>query len=611
MPPQNGRVWRCNACSTSHDVVDRSVLRRPCLSPPSGASDPHESRGHHIGAHLVEHYRLSRQTARWAAHCAFYISILLALSPYVHLETSFLNDEGAIPIQARAMLDNEGEWFFDEPSASLASGEFFSYRGHAVQGDDGIAVSITHPFHVLLVVALANGFGLLFGLYLPTVVGAACAASAAWWLSVEAGSRRPTLAFWISGLSPLLFYAFIPLGHAPAAGLVGLSFAAGARASRTLRWRWILASVCFLVIAVLFRREVVLAGFALAVGALVIPRTSELRLLHPASAAAVLAGVPVLAWRAEQWVSTRITGANRGSYIKAIVEADPDFVGSRIDGLMSASVKASPLWSEPRSMGALIILLSALLIGALLRRHPTGWLTSAVLLWTVAIYTYWTFLPARETNGLAVAWPIGVVALVQWRRRRPFGRPVTTAIAVSLVVFCLLTLLLQAPGDHAGWGPRYFMIAIAPASVLVAMGGTEVIASLKDRANGPARYATFAGLLLLIVLPSIAGLRTLHQEREREADIVDQILTLDSDVAISEMPLLPRSAWRAASAIDWYLTSGENLPVLLSRLRNAGVQDVVVVVEPETLDAGLPEGAIVKSTRYFAWDGVIVAAVAI
>lgn len=551
---------------------------RPSAAPPPAGDGQNPGRPAPVGF-------LRRAWARpmWA-HVAALALILLALVPLVGTGSSFSADEGAAIVQARSLARGDG-WIVDHPFPAVdPDGRNYPLE-LSTEGDRGRAPFVKHPLNAL-VLAGADRVGGITAMVLLSLAGTAGAAALAAALAARLGRglARPTL--WLVGLgSPLLFDGYLVMAHSLGAALAAGAVIFGLRALEGRRFliSVVGAGVC-LALAVLVRSEAVLLGAGVAAAAGMV----AVRQRHRAAAGLALVAV----------VATGLARQGEQAWIALIVGGRPVTPGGAVDpgtGFVAARVNSLSLtWLWPSYGGdtwpaiALLIMLVALVAGAVAtRRRPAdqGVVVVGAVTAFAAAGVALAADPSHLVPGLLIAFPAlgaGLAAL----RRSTLATPAARFAFVTFVVFALGVAATQyARGGGREWGGRYFALGLpvlAPLLVLALAGAAARLDAVVRRA------ATVALVSCTVALSAIGlgSLRDAHRFTDRVVTAVDRTGRPlgDRPVMVTTSGTMPRLAWATFDRQRWLLASPTQLDALLDRLRDAGLDRVVLVTDSPSRD---------------------------
>lgn len=529
----------------------------------------------------------------WAAelpiwgHAAGLLLVLLLVFPVIGTRGLFSSDEGATLLVAEQLAEGRG-WVVDHPvPAADPTSKHYPFATYDA-GVDGRSPYAKHPVHMVVLAAAYRIGGQVAILLLScvAVVVAACAAAALSRL-IAGGHQRTVL--WATGLAtPLLFDAFLVMGHAVGAALAATAVAAVVAAERR---RWLVVAVAPAVAAAaLVRSEAVLFGLALGVVLLVAaalgPTSRGVRavggLLAVGGAVAVRLGEPLI-------VNAVLGGGERtGAAGVPVEEGSRGFLQDRIDGAMH-SLLGLPAGESRVALG---LLLATSVVGALiLRRRADPGLAFVVLgLASSAVVVRIVLGGDGAVTGLIPASPLLVAGLFQLRGVdvRRWCIPLATGVTFSALVLATQYRI----GGSTEWGGRYFAPAV-PVLVPVAVAGMARWASLAPPV-ALRRAALALGLAVATVSASaVVELRSSHR---LSVTFVDRVMAVVAEqpeprpVVVTTEPLLPRFAWDDFEEARWLLADEDEVTALADGLRAAGVDRflLVTMVRPQRPEVDVP-----------------------
>jgi len=521
--------------------------------------------------------------------------VLVALLPLIGTGSSFSGDEGAAIIEARHLARGEG-WIVDHPLPGVGSSERTYPLVFSSRGANGSAPFAKHPLYALLLAA-ADRAGGTAAMVLLSMAGTLIAAALA---ATLAGHLRPTLvvpSLWVTGLAtPLFFDGYLVIAHT-----LGAACAPGALvlSLRLLEKRGrpgvaIVGVATCLVVGTLLRAETVFWGIALGVivGAVAISRRSAPVLL--AAVTSVLS--PVIARVGERAWVTQIIGhpiAAVGGGSKAGV----GFVTGRLQALEltwlapgDLSALAPGYWWSPRAGLALLVMVSAVIIGAVtVLRMPGHRPVIVMLSVTAAAAAVAAFMiaPVNVVPGLLVASPVVGAGIFSLRRSGLVTLGSRLAIGTFTLFASAVVVTQYASGGSVEWGGRYFALGL-PVLIPVLLLG---LADAGGRLDGTTKHITFGALAICSLMTAAMGLTTLramHRLTGRlttSADSVGRAITpVGKPVMLATEASAPRLAWVSFERQRWLLVAPDHLNATLGGLREAGISVVVLVTKSPTRD---------------------------
>lgn len=525
-------------------------------------------------------------TPVWA-HAAGLLVTLLLLLPVIGPGGLFSSDEGATLLVTRQLAEGGG-WVLDHPVPATdpaGEGENYPFPAHEL-GDDGRSPYAKHPAHVA-VLALAYRVGGPAAVLVLSCLAVAAAAAAAAALSRRVAGGHPRTVLWATGLAtPLLFDAYLVMGHAVGAALCAAAVVAAVAAERRT---WLVAGVAPAVAAAaLVRAEAVLFGAALGgvllVGAVLEPAKRRVR--AAAGVLALGAAIAVRVLEADLINAVLGGGGRTGAVAIPVDSASRGYLRDRLDGAWHSLLGLPP--GQVRL--SVLLLLATTVLGALsLRRRPDPGIALVLLGLAVGGTVLAVAVgPGGAVTGLVPASPLLVAGVLLLRRvdLRPWFVPLATAVTFS----ALVVATLYRVGGATEWGGRHFAPAV-PLLVPVAVAG------LVRWSQGAPRVAVGrAAAALGLVVAALSGLalvelRHSHRLARTYEDHVAAVIEAqpeDKPVVVATRDVFPRFAWAHIDDARWLLCEEAELPDLAGRLRAAGV-DRFVLVTPAVGDGTVSE----------------------
>ena len=516
--------------------------------------------------------RRTRPLPLWA-HVAALAVVLLALVPVIGTSASFSTDEGGAIVQARSLSRGDG-WVVEHPLPEVdPEGRHYPLEV-SNRGPRGFVPFGKHPLYVL-VLAGADRVGGVTAMVLLSLAGTVAAAALSGLLArrMDASLARP--AVWVVGLgSPLLFDGFLVMGHA-----LGAAFAAGAVLAAVValerRSPRLAGAVAPLVaIAVLLRTEALFLAFGLALvaGAIGACRRAGRATAGLIALGSLVAGAGVYLF--ERWWLARVTGRGATTLRGAPAARDAEgLLSGRWRGFVR-TVLAPTYGGDPLVAVLLLTTLAGVALVALTaRRHPErlGPMRAAAALAAAAAVLVVLTAPGAVVPGLLVAFPLAAAGLVLVRRRTLR----TTTAAMSFAVFAVFASCVVATqysvGGSTEWGGRFFALGL-PFLVPV------LLLALKEQALDR-RVA--AGLVVCSLAMSTLAVTSLRNQHRRLGQLVAMAAAVktgdERPVLVATYGSVPRWAWRTFDDQRWLRSDAAGLPVLLDRLRDAGVARIGLV----------------------------------
>jgi len=440
----------------------------------------------------------------FSVHAAALAALLLVLVPLFDDGWVASPDEGVYSAQAANLAD--GSWASPRPARDVdVDGEFDGLTGAFVRDGEHVPYS-RHPAYPLVLApfyALAGTTGLVLVSALGTWVAAVAAAVIARRFSER--FALPTL--WLVGIgSPLLFDAYVVIGHALAAALCGTLFVLLAKALEGPRWRWTVAVLPCAVLLSLMRSEgavvVVATGAALAATAIRFRPHDRARIaVAPLGQVALGVGVAAagaLAFLADdRWsdLITGTTGTGSGS-----VDRDSNLLAAAWSDLLQPWHGSALTASSSAAIAVLAPTLGALA----LRLQPKRTLLPLALVGMGAIAAVVRLVESPVLiSGLAAAFPalvVGLLLLPGDVLAEPIGRVAALAAALSGVAILATS---YGEGGTTQWGGRFFHVLL-PIVVPLAVVGLD---AGRRRLRRPEVAVAAAAVLVLTAAFSALSLR--------------------------------------------------------------------------------------------------------
>jgi hypothetical protein len=520
---------------------------------------------------------------RLIVHVVIYALALLALVPFMRVNTGWSVDEGLYVYQVRAL--EQGRWNLDYWASSIdPDGRWFPLNRNEARGDSYYPF-IKSPAYPALMFGATRLLGEAIGLHVLPLAGALLAAVAAWLLASLADRRAAPFAFWLVALGPVVVNAYAVWAHALSAGVAGLTAYV---AIRTLRDGITAGRVFCLAFGVatgvLLRSEGLLLAAALAavfgtVGA--IRFVGRCPRVLPAVMLAGLIGVAGLgANRLEgRWVSSFAGHATaKSDYVSG---GDTPYLAGKIEG--ASHVLADVNYFEGRGqpltpVKMLFTVTATLLAGvALARRSRRAGMVAIGALGVVVILLGLRFLgPPDTAPGIIAAWPVAIVGLLlfKWRAATQAERLLIGVVALEV----LATLATQYPeGGAIEWGARY----LSPLYPLIAaLAALSLYRTVRETASDPRWRVVRPAMALLAVLAAGAGLYGQAGVRKHLDRPLDRIEAASGPVITSD-EWFAQVGYRTYPDHDWLHVPESEIPSALTKLAGAGYKDVILF---ESLD---------------------------
>lgn len=466
---------------------------------------------------------------RLGVHAAALLVLLLALVPLFDSLAPAFTDEGIY----LAQVDNlaEGSWSSPRPALDVdPDGTFIAVTGALIDGDEAIPYA-RKPLYMLVLVPfyeLAGQGGVLVVSALGTFVAALSAALLA--RRLDPRYAVPTL--WVVGVgSPLLFDAYLVMGHSIAAGLSGLLLLAVTIVvdDRRVVWLPVAGVVAACLVAVRSEGMLLVAATAVVVGLASVtslrpPRLDPLRVI----AAAIVGGTGVVAYLLDGRAARAVSGGLQTRTGSVVTERDP--VNAVWTGLLR------PWGFDGRTAVATTVIAALCVVLAVIALKVLPRLTIlpvALLVLAAGAAVVRHLERPYLVTGLLAVFPVAVAVVLL--TRDDLRRPLVVRLAgVSLLTAAGIALTTYAEGGSTEWGGRFFHVTLPLLCPLVVLG--------MDRARRalPRSEAIVAGSAVLVLLAanSALGLRLNLLYRNTSSDVV-----ASSDAFAAGLPDRPLVAY--------------------------------------------------------------------
>ncbi|HVV36711.1 MAG TPA: hypothetical protein VHC63_08940 [Acidimicrobiales bacterium] len=487
------------------------------------------------------------------AHAGVLAACLLGLMVLVGTNASLSEDEGAALVQARQLAEHH-TWVDPHPLPTVdPSGAFYPYRLADV-GTDGPVPFGRHPLYAVVLAGLWR-LGHNNAVIMLSLAGTVAAALAAAVLARRFDERLARPALWAAGLgTPLFFDSFLAIAHTVGAALAGWLVVAVTRRAGDRPLLGVVVGAVLAGVLVMVRTEGVLF---VGVAALVAFAFTEYRVAAVAAGAGGVVGfVANLAWERHIFGASVTVVSSTGGAV-----AQSHDLMSRARGAYTTLLR----YSYPNGARANVLLLVAFVVvavaGLLARRRRD---LAAALTGVAALLVLLRALSgtAPVVPGLFVVCPVLWAAVwsggFSWR-----DRAVRVFVAL-LVGFAAAVVATQYErGGGIEWGGRYFALGL-PVAIAVAV-----------RAFLAAPRAVVAGLAAVSLAFAALAASALRSTHEHTHELLAAIPK--HGLAITTAGLLPRLDWPNVDTRQWLLVEPAKVPVVLRRLRAAGVGRVAVV----------------------------------
>ena len=523
------------------------------------------------------------------AHLAGLAAVLLLLLPVVGWSASFSADEGAAIIQAQSLSRDQG-WVVEHPLPAVDP-EGRAYPLELSEwGEKGVAPFGKHPLYAA-VLAVAHRVGGQLAMVLLSLAGtvAAAAAAAALARRLHPSLDRPSV--WVIGLgSPLRFDGYLVIAHTGGAAAAGLAVLAAVVAVERRSGLAALAVLPCITLAVLLRTEAALLAVGLAAAALVVARSTA-RWPAVVAAGSALGGAAAGRLIEKAWIAA-IVGSPVAAPPRpnAASAASDRFLADRVDGFVLTWLRPAYEGRSPVvTLGLLVMALALVTAVWAARRRPPDGRAVVVRSSVAAVAAVLALLLVPRSNlvpGLLIAFPVGLAGAAALRRRTLSAMPARLCF-VTFAVFSAGVLATQyAIGGATEWGGRYFAIGL-PAIVPVLLLALRDLAAGLDRATVRRAGAALATCAMALSAMSLTSMRATHRFTD---DLMRSIAiasapTGQAPVLVTTSPLMPRLAWATFDDQRWLLTTAEELPGLLQRLEDGGIDRFTFVTRDLRRDA--------------------------
>lgn len=495
-------------------------------------------------------------------HVLGLLVVLIALIPIVDNGSFAIPDEGVYSAQADNL--SNGSWAAERPASDIDSeGRWAVLSDSSFRGTDGIPYA-RRPLYPLMLTPFWKVGGLVGGIVL-SIIGSWAAATVSGLIASRFDRRAAIPTLWLVGIgSPLLFDAYLLVGHSPAAAFAAVLCLAVVRSleSRSqcetrvsIAPAWAAVALAAAVALTLIRTEGVLlvAGLAVGVGGL----SLDLRRRRVDPAPALFAFLLVVAGAATYalnilWAKTLTTGAG----------GDVSVVDRKTDATASFWYSVLRPWYPDNTAASVTMTLvvfasisAPLLLHFLprLRAVAVGLLTMAAVASVLRL-----FENSDLISGLAATVPWLVVGLVLLSRDQ-LRRPRTGVLLCGvLVAFVGITLTAYGAGGASEWGGRFYHLLLPALAALGALG------LLRLRIMLPSLEFRVAAVALLVIVLSLAvacvraSVEIRGVSKQLESFIIEESAT-DATGPLVFSPLqrtgIARVLWRTSSVERPLLTT--------------------------------------------------------
>lgn len=549
-----------------------------------------------------------RPAARWGLHVVGYLVLLVCLLGLVDRDDGWNFDDGAYATQVQVLRDGQGgtSWAYPYLQRDRDPASRFAPVSHSTTTSDGTFPYVKQPAWIVALQgssSLADRFGdPTWGLYLPGVLGAVAAALAAGLLAERLAADTPgvgALSFWAVGLGPLLVHTHALWAHTTAAALGGVA-ALGLVALAQGRGRWwhlvamavaVAAMATLRTEAALFAAALAMVAFAVSLRASLAAGADRGRAVlealwwsAPVVAAAAVARLATSRWTLALAPGTEVDGPD---------DAGPQFgfVSGRLNGLLRTFVDGMGA-SQAGTFLALVAGVLALGGGVVAHRRPGRPVEPLGLLGlAVAVLVVRSSVAPDDLGGFVAAAPLVVAGLAAWRWSE--AATAERALVGLVALHAAAVFVTQYPeGGSRDWGGRFLFPVLVPASVVGVTTLWRLLAAsephARDRPNGGlgtphwgvgGRGAGLAlvGLVVLAVVPTVAGLRATASVRDGNRALTDLTLSVEAPTVVRIPRYLTRTSWRALPGPDWLSADVDTADDALALLRPGRTEPVAVV----------------------------------
>lgn len=532
-------------------------------------------------------------------HAIVLALLLVGLLPFLNNGYPAMVDESVYSYQAANLAD--GSWTSPRPLPDIdVDGWHGPLIDSTIVGDDWIPYA-RQPFYPLLMAPLfkLGGYSALIGL---SIVGTWVAALAAAQIARRVDRRASILTLWVTGIgTPLLFDAYVAVGHSLAAALAGICALALLRSAclgptgdepclpSGLRWAWTAAAAVSAFLLVLVRSEgaLVVGGLALT-GALLsmhlVDRRPAIHWKRAVAACAVgISGVAAYFANAK-WAAHLTSGANgAGGSLNRIT--DP--LAQAWNSLLRPWGIDTRNASTTMALALVCLVLAALLLRLLPRRPLIG---CALLCFGAVAAVVRQFETVDQVSGLLATAPVLTFGLLLVGRSDLSRPAVQFLLGASAFTTLGILWLAYGEGGAAEWGGRFYHVLIpllVPVAVIVLFRVQASAASVGYR------RVVAAALVIMTAATSVLSLRLLVDNRHLSRSVVRETMALSAEmddpfvaVATVNPTGLSRLFW--AEVRDGYpILNGGNLASfsdLLTRADAAGRDEVLLITDTSPIN---------------------------
>jgi hypothetical protein len=482
-----------------------------------------------------------------AVHTAMLSLVLLAILALVNTGQVGFPDEGIYSAQ----VDNlsRGSWSAVRPAQDIDNnGLWVAASGSVIVGDSYIPYA-RQPFYPLVLLP-AFELGGVLGMLVLSTFGTVAAALAAALLARRIEPSLGIAALWLTGIgSPLLFDAYLIIGHSLAAALTGMLAVTVCAAVDDRRPVWMWAAIPLAALLTMIRSEGVLV--VLALGAVVTASACAFKPrpridLRRGLIGAALGATALVTYLVNQRVATAILGSGSGGSI--VPDRSPDAVSLMWISLLRPWSSDGRLASTEAMLMAMGTLLSVISYRAL----PRFRVLSLGLLVMASVSS--VVLAARQPNlitGLFPVFPAAVIGL-GLLERADLDRPVVgRMLAASSLVAVAILATAYGIGGASEWGGRFFHVLIP----LLAGPAVLGLSHARDALPRVEFRVALAALTTMVVTIGSIAVRANHEIRVIARSATSQAAALVRSTDTTSPPAIAVStfAGSGSSRLFWQL----------------------------------------------------------
>lgn len=536
-------------------------------------------------------------------HTGLLFVLLIGLLALVNTGQVGFADEGIYSAQ----VDNlsRGSWSAVRPARDIdAGGDRVAATSSIIVGDSYVPYARQALYPIVLLPAFTLGG--VTGMLLLSILGTVVAALSAGLLARRIDPALGIPALWIAGVgSPLLFDAYLIVGHSLAAAIAGMLAVSMCSVLDDRRPVWLVAAIPLAAALTLIRSEGLLVvlglGLVACCSAFSIRPRPTLN-WRPALTGATLGLTGVATYLGNLRITAAITAA--GSAAPVVTDRDADAVSSAWISLLRPWDADQRLASTEAALMMVCTVLAVLTYRLLprLRLLSIGLLVmaagSSILVATGDL---------RLISGLLPVFPAAVIG-IGLLSRADLGRPVVSrSLSTSVVVAVGILATAYGVGGAAEWGGRFFHVLIPMLTATSVVGLTHAKASL------PAMQFRVVGVALLVMIVSLGSLslRVNHAYRSAALAVLDQTAAFveerggEPTPAVVLATLAPtgeaRIFWRELGQGREVLAAG-NLGGLRQVIEDASAVGRTSIVVVTNADVGLLEVLLGSELQDAGWS---------